>query len=79
MKNCPTYEKFCEMVFDDLKRHWQGRWSDSELRAQMNEQKDIIEREYEGATQKLRSGEITEQIFQNGCVNSVAYCLYLLY
>lgn len=42
------------------------------------EAQELITARYEVDIKKLESGEITEEVFKNGCVQSVACCLELM-
>lgn len=37
-----------------------------------------VKNRYKKDIEKLKNNEITDKVFCNGCVDSVAYCLYLM-
>lgn len=74
------YAEYYYAIKDALKSHLSGfRLSDKEIEEYMIKHEDIIKREYNSDKKEFESGEITLDVFKNGCVNSVAWCLRLLY
>ena len=74
-----TFENYRDMVkksylasCGDKERTKASKYFDSE------EAQDVIRENYESDIKKLKNKEITEKVFCNGCVDGVAYCLYLM-
>lgn len=74
-----SYEEYRAKVITHFRKGWKNL-SDEEVEAYFErEGNDIIKDSYRVDIQKLKEGEITEQILENGCIWSVAYCLQLMY
>ena len=58
---------FSERLYPDAERYFESEEAQQE-----------IENRYKRDIARLERQEITEKVFCNGCVSSVAYCLYLM-
>ncbi len=60
---------------------WFSKITDAQVDAyfESEEAKREVNRVYAEKIAKLKKGEITEKIFRNGCVTSIAMCLSLMY
>lgn len=75
-----TFEEFEEAVRQSFKKSW-PTLSDEEVNRYFttDEAKHEILREYKEGKANLDAGKITVNVFNVGCVSSVAYCLEYMY
>lgn len=74
-----SYEEYRAIVMREFKGLW-GPLSDEEVEAYFErEGNEVTRSRYKGDVKKLKEGRITERILENGCIESVAYCLSLMY
>ena len=74
------YEKFIKLVKEKYDKMLE-REDEEEREEYFNseEAQEAIKESYDIAKKKLKEGEITERIFENGVVDSLVYCLYMMY
>ncbi len=75
-----TFEKFQDMVEKVYMSHFtrEKLRSVAEKYFSSDEAQDEIRTQYKSAINDLKANKITDKVFRNGCVNSTAYCLFLL-
>ena len=74
-----SYEEYRAIVVKRFRYYWEDL-SDEEVEAYFErEGNEITKDSYEEDVKKLKEGRITERILENGCPESVAYCLCLMY
>lgn len=74
-----SYEEYRAIVVRRFKET-RSYLSDEEVEAYFErEGNEITRARYKGDVKKLKEGRITERILENGCIESVAYCLSLMY
>lgn len=74
-----SYEEYRAKVMTHFRKYWKNL-SDEEVEAYFkNEGNVIVKGRCEVDIKRLKKGEITEQILENGCIMSVGYCLWLMY
>ncbi|KWZ75825.1 MAG: hypothetical protein E6Z25_01135 [Negativicoccus succinicivorans] len=74
-----SYEEYRAIVVRKFKESRRSL-SDEEVEAYFErEGNEVTRARYKGDIKKLKEGRITERILKNGCTESVAYCLALMY
>ena len=71
------YTKEIKQHFSDISRTLSQKEVDDYFNT--DEVKDMIAERFEEDYNKLKSGEIIQNVFDVGCTSSVAYCLFLMY
>ncbi len=71
------YTKEIKQHFSDISRTLSQKEVDEYFNT--DEVKDMIAERFEEDYNKLKSGEIIQNVFDVGCTSSVAYCLFLMY
>lgn len=77
----PTLEEYREMVkkaFLSICKDYETPKEKIENYFNSAEAQELIETRYQTDIEKLQNGQITEAVFRNGCVYSVACCLDLM-
>ena len=75
-----TYEEYYDAIKEVLKIHLVGfKLSDEQIDAYMKQNEDMIKSEYKIDNEEYESGKITLNVFKNGAVNGVAWCLRWMY
>ena len=80
LKNIQTFEEYTKEIkqhFSDLSRTLSQKEVDDYFNT--DEVKDMIVEQFEEDYNKLKSGEIIQNVFDIGCTSSVAYCLFYMY
>lgn len=75
-----SYEEYYNKVKEELREFLSGfKLTEEELDAYMKREEDTIKEHYEKYSKEYENGEITLRVFENGCVDSTAWCLWLMY
>ena len=81
MVNLPTLNEYRDMVrkaFLSICKDYVTPMAKIEQYFNSTEAQELIEARYKTDVEELKSGRITENVFRNGCVYSVASCLDLM-
>lgn len=73
----PTYEEFKVAVKKHFSHYWQGKEAEEYIEGE--QATNLIIGRYSENVNKLNKGEITYDIFMDGCVASAGYCLSLMF